>query len=216
MRGWKNSAGVRKLRKEQPENRKQEKKKLPRKKRQGPREVITGMKEERITEATGRRTAARRAAGRRAAVRTVAGQTGRSPEIRETTDRRVDARTQGRPEATGRRADLVKARAVRALAAARGLAKALTVMQMAADLAAIVTVLRETVHRAQAEGRTLNVPRTINSGSLRRAARVLSPKARLKKARSTGTKKSAAAARRGINAPGKTSFTKRTMRQRTN
>ena len=102
------------------------------------------------------------------------------------------------------------------MAAARGLARALTVMrtaavlvQTAAVLAEIVTVLRENVRRVRDEGRT------INSESLLRA-RALFRKAPLKKGRSTGMKKNAAAARKEINVPKRILSTKRTAQQRTN
>lgn len=208
MKGWKSSADAPRRRKELPGNRRQEKKKQPRKERQGLSGMKTGMiqgrKERRTADRIGRRETARQTKAEQTAIRT-----GHSPEAPGQTDRRAAVRIQGDPETTGPRADPAKDRAVPVMAAARGLARALTVMRTAAVLAEIVTVLRENVRRVRDEGRT------INSESLLRA-RALFRKAPLKKGRSTGMKKNAAAARKEINVPKRILSTKRTAQQRTN
>ena len=224
MKGWRNSADVRRRRKERPESRKQEKKKRTQRERQG----LNGMKTEVMQDRKDSRTAGRK--GPRETVREMkaeraAMRIGSSREGRGQTDpraRRAAGRMQEAPETTDPREDPGKGRAVPAITAVRGLVRALTVMQTAAvlaetmaALAEIATVLRENVHRVRAEGRTLSVPWTINSGSPHRA-RVLLPKAPLKKGRSTETKKNAAALRKEISAARKTSSMKRTAKQRTN
>lgn len=179
---------MRRRRKERPESRKQEKKKRTQRERQG----LNGMKTEVMQDRKDSRTAGRK--GPRETVREMkaeraAMRIGSSREGRGQTDpraRRAAGRMQEAPETTDPREDPGKGRAVPAITAVRGLVRALTVMQTAAvlaetmaALAEIATVLRENVHRVRAEGRTLSVPWTINSGSPHRA-RVLLPKAPIK------------------------------------
>ncbi len=94
------------------------------------------------------------------------------------------------------------------LAVLREVRRASAAVRAGRDLARIMSVLMENVDRAQAEGRTGMDP-VVNR------ARALLRRLPSRRTRSAGMKRSAVAARRGIDARGRITFTKRTIEEQT-